>query len=71
MEFVATGWCTGKWLRLNQTTKDLTFDDLEIPLVVIRLRVTGPKKTKFLRLLDLLVGRMEKGWCDLLYVERP
>ena len=45
MEFVATGWCTGKWLRLNQTTKDLTFDDLEIPLVVIRLRVTGPKNT--------------------------
>ena len=71
MEFVATGWCTGKWLRLNQTTKDLTFDDLEIPLVVIRLRVTGPKKTKFLRLLDFLVGRMEKGWCDLLYVECP
>ena len=35
MEFVATGWCTGKWLRLDRTKKDLTFADLEIPLVVI------------------------------------
>ena len=29
MEFVATDWCTGKWLRLGRTIKELTCGDLE------------------------------------------
>ena len=31
MEFVATGCCTEKWLRLDRTLRDLTCTDLEIP----------------------------------------
>ena len=41
---------------------------LEIPLVVIRLGVTGLKKTGLVYLLDLF-GRMgEEEWCDLVSV---
>ena len=43
--------------------------DLEISFAVIRLEVSGLKKTGFLYLLDLFVERKEKGWCDLLCVE--
>ena len=35
MDFVATGSCTEKWSRVDQTMRDLTCADLEIPLVVI------------------------------------
>ena len=42
MEFVATGWCTRKWLRFDLTIRDLTCGDLEISFVVIRLGVAGP-----------------------------
>ena len=52
MELVAAGWCTGKQLKLDKTTKNLTCSDLEIPLVVIRVEVTGLKKTEFVFLLD-------------------
>ena len=45
MEFVTVDWCTGKYLNLDQTIRNLTCDDLEISLVVIRLGVTGLKKT--------------------------
>ena len=44
MEFVAACWCTGKWLRLYQVTRNLTSANLGILLVVIRLGVTGLKK---------------------------
>ena len=35
MEFVAAGCCTGKWLRFDQTIRNLISGDLRIPLVVI------------------------------------
>ena len=46
MEVVAAGRCIRKWLRLYQTMRNLTSDDLGIMLVVIQLRVTELKKTK-------------------------
>ena len=54
MKFVAVGWCTGKWLRLYETIRDLTSGDLGILLVVIRLGLTVLKKTRVVYLLDLL-----------------
>ena len=45
MELVATGWCTSKWLSLNETIRNLTSGDLEIALVVIHLGETRLKKT--------------------------
>ena len=38
----------------NQTIRNLTFSDLEIPLVLSRPKVIALKKTRFLYLLDLL-----------------
>ena len=40
-QWVATGWCTRKWLRFDQTIRNFTSGDLGIPLVVIHLWVTG------------------------------
>ena len=57
MEFVAAGWCTRKWLRLYQTMRNLTSDDLGILLVVIQLGVTGLNKAKVVYLLDLFEGK--------------
>ena len=68
MEFVAASWCTLKQLRLNQTVRSLTCGDIEVLLVVIRLGVTGLKKTRLVYLLDLLGKRGEERWCDLLRV---
>ena len=60
-----------KQLRFDQAVRNLTFSDLEIPIVVIGLRVTGLKKTGFMFLLDLFgEGRGENGWCDFVCVER-
>ena len=47
VEFVAVGQCSRKWLSIDQTTKNATSGDLEMPRVVIHLGVTGLKKTKF------------------------
>ena len=69
MEFVATGWCTGKWLRLYQTIRNLTSGDTGIPLVVIRPEVTGLEKTRVVYLLDLSEGRRVNGPCDLVRLE--
>ena len=72
MEFVTSGSCKGKWLRVDRTIRDLTCGDLEIPLLVIRLGVTGPKKSEFVWLPDLLERRGKKGGGgDLVYVKRP
>ena len=71
MEFVTSGSCKGKWLRVDRTIRDLTCGDLEIPLLVIRLGVTEPKNSEFVWLIDLLEGRGKKGGGDLVYVERP
>ena len=57
MEFMAAGWCTGKWLRLYQTIRNLTSGDVGIPLVVIRPGVAGWKKFRLLYLVDLFEGR--------------
>ena len=70
MEFVPAGWCIWKWLKLDQTIRNLTSDDLGIPLVVIQLRVTGLKKTRIEYLLDLFEGKGEKEQCDLVCVVR-
>ena len=35
MEFMATGWYTGKLLRLNQTIRSPTSGDMGIPFVVM------------------------------------
>ena len=70
MEFVAAGWCTRKWLRFHQTIRNLTSGDLGVLLLVIRLGLTGLKKTRVVYLLDLLEGVGEKGQCDLVRVER-
>ena len=48
-----------KHLRYHQTKRNLTCGDLEIPLVVIGLGVTGLKKTGFVYFLDLFG---ERGW---------
>ena len=56
MEFVATGCCTRKWLRFDQTIINLTSGDLGILLVMSRLRVTGLKKTK----VDLFEGKKDR-----------
>ena len=60
MEFVATGCCTRKWLRFDQTITDLTFGDLGISLVVSRLGVEGLKKIRAVYLLDLFQKREER-----------
>ena len=44
--------------------------NLGILLVVIRLGVTGLKKTKLVYLVDVFEGRWENGQCDLMCVER-
>ena len=44
MEFVAAGWCTRKWLRLDQIIRNLTLGDLGIPLLVIQLEAIRLKK---------------------------
>ena len=56
MGFVATGCCTRKWLRFDQTLINLTSGDLGILLVMSRLRVTGLKKAK----VDLFEGKKER-----------
>ena len=69
MEFVAAGWCTRKWLRLDQTIRNLTSGDLGISLLVIGLGVTRLKKTRVEYLLGLFSGRWEKEQRDILRVE--
>ena len=70
IELVAVGWCIRKWLRLHQTIRNLTSGDMGILLVVIRLGVTGLKKTRVMCLSDLFEGRGEKRQYDLVCVER-
>ena len=65
VEFVATGWCTKKWLRLYEAIRNLTSGDMGIMLVMIRLGVT-----RLVYLLDMFQGRWEKGHCDFVCVER-
>ena len=59
IEFVAAGFCIRKWLRFDQTIRNLTPGDLGILLVVIRLGVTILKNTRVVHLLDFL--REESG----------
>ena len=65
MELVAAGWCTTKWLRFDQTKRNLTSSDLKITLVVIRLGATGLRKERVVYFLDLFEGRGKKGQCGL------
>ena len=57
MEHVATGWCTSEKLRLDQTIRNFSCSDLEIPFVVNRLGGTGLKKNAFIYFLTLFRGR--------------
>ena len=58
-------WCTVKQLRLDQSMTNLICRDLEIPLVVIPMGVTGLKKTGLVCLLNFFGERGEDiGWCD-------
>ena len=61
MELVVESCCTVKKLRLNRTIRNLISGDLEISLVVIRLGVTGSKKTGLVYLLDLFGEKGEEG----------
>ena len=54
-----------KQMKLDQIIKNLTCGDLEIPLVMIGLEVTGLCTS----LICLGEGR-DKGWCDFVCVER-
>ena len=56
MDFVATGWYTVKKSRVDKTCRDL-----EIPLVLIRMGVTGLKTTELVYLLDLFGGMEKRG----------
>ena len=67
MKFVAAGRCTRRWLRFYQTIRNLTSGDMGIPLVVMRLGVTGLKLIGLLYLLDLFEGRWKKGQFDLVW----
>ena len=62
--------CTRKWLRLDQTRRNLTSGDLGIPIVVIQLGVTGRKKARVEYLLDFFEAKREKEQSDLVWVER-
>ena len=57
IKFLAAYWCTRKWLKLNQSVRNLTSGDLRILLVVIQLGVTRLKKAREVYLLDLLEAR--------------
>ena len=46
-------------VMLNQSIRNLTFGDVEISLVVIRLEVTRLKKTGFVYLLVVVWGKGE------------
>ena len=69
IEFVATGWGTGKWSKIYQTITNLTSGDMGISLLVIQLGVTGLKKIRLIYLLGLFQGRGEKGQGNLVCVE--
>ena len=58
-----------KWLKLDQTIRNLTSGDLEISLVVIQVGVIRLKKTRVKYLLNLFEGSEEKERCDLVCVE--
>ena len=68
MELVVAGWCTRKWLRFDQIIRNLTSGDCGISLLLIRLGVTGLRKTRVVYFLDLFEGRAEKQQCDLVCV---
>ena len=57
--------CPSEVVEDRSNYKNSTCGDLEIPLAVIRLRVTGLKKTGLVYLLDLFRGIGEEGWIDL------
>ena len=60
MEFVAAGCCPRKWLRFDQTIRNVTSGDLVISfgnlLVVSQLGVTGLKNASVEYLLDFFEG---------------
>ena len=65
MELVASDWCTRKWLRFDQTARNLTSSILQIPLVVIQPGVTGLEKTRSC-ISQTYLREGKKGQCDLM-----
>ena len=66
---VATGCFTSMWLRFDQTITNLTSGDLGIPVVVIRLTVSGLAKARVVYLEGLFEGKGSNKQWDLLRVE--
>ena len=74
------GWTANAWnpyrlvskevIEAQSAIRNLTSGDLGISLVVVRLGVTGLKKTRVVYLLDLFERREEKEPYALVYVER-
>ena len=58
------------FMRLYQIIRNFTACDLAIPLEVIRPGQFELKKTRLVHLPDLFEGGVEKGQCNLVYVER-
>ena len=54
---VATGCFTSMWLRFDQSVTNLTSGDLGIPVVVIRLTVSGLKKARVVYLVGLFEAK--------------
>ena len=66
---VATGCFTSMWLRFDQSVTNLTSGDLRIPVVVIRLTVSGLEKARVVYLVGLFEGKGPNKQWDLLRVE--
>ena len=66
---VATGCFTSMWLRFDQTITNLTSGDLGIPVVVIRLTVSGLAKARVVYLVGLFEGKGSNKQWNLLRVE--
>ena len=65
MEYVAIGWCKRLWLKLYETIKNLTFDDIGIPLVVIQMGVLDWKASGLCISLTFLRGEGAVRFCGL------
>ena len=65
MGYTNVGWCTEKWLRLDDAIKKLTVGDLEIQLVLIWLEITGLKRPSLCTSWTCLGEERRGRECDL------
>ena len=59
IESAASGWYVWKYLKLDQTARDLNCGNWETLFVVTRLGATGLEKTCFVFFQDLFGGRKD------------